>query len=218
MKYKAVLTTKNKSNGVNTCEFIILHHTATKEGTIKGVLNALTVGAVSCHYVVDTNGDVYKIGDDKDILWHAGTSSWGKYKNLNSFSIWIEVIWPLANGGFTDEQRNSVETLIKELAQKYAIWKENILRHKDIAPKRKIDIADTFWNVYWESWEAFKNNLFTNKKTMSKYTQIMENVLKETNLKPIFTQHEGYNTLTEKEVKELIEIAIARVRQANWLK
>ena len=22
----------------------------------------------------------------------------------------------------------------------------NVLRHKDIAPKRKVDIADTFWN------------------------------------------------------------------------
>lgn len=76
MDYKATLQTDNKSAGTNTCQFVILHHTATGENTIKGVLNTLTKGAVSCHYVVDTNGDVYKIGNDKDILWHAGASAW----------------------------------------------------------------------------------------------------------------------------------------------
>jgi len=177
MEFKQILTTKNKTAGTNTCQFVILHHTATAEGTIKGVLNTLTVGAVSCHYVVDTNGDVYKIGNDKDILWHAGESAWGNLKNMNAYSIWIEVIWPLKNGWFTDDQRKSVEILIKELSQKYGIPKENVLRHKDVAPGRKTDIADSFWNIYWESWDAFKNNLFTNKPIMtkSKYTEIMQN-------------------------------------------
>lgn len=223
MEYKQILTTKNKTAGTNTCQFVILHHTATAEGTIKGVLNTLTTGAVSCHYVVDTNGDVYKIGNDKDILWHAGESAWGNLKNMNAYSIWIEVIWPLKNGGFTDDQRKSVENLIKELAKKYAIPKENILRHKDISPKRKTDIADSFWNVYWESWEAFKNNLFTNKPIMAKtkYTDIKDNVVAELSakwLKPIFSEFKWDYPLTEKEVKELIEIATARVRLNNNLK
>lgn len=223
MQYKDTLQTKNKSAGVNTCQFVVLHHTATAEGTIRGVLNTLTTGAVSCHYVVDINGDVYKIGNDKDILWHAGESSWGNLKNMNAYSIWIEVIWPLKNWGFTDDQRKSVETLIKELAQKYAIPKENILRHKDIAPKRKTDIADSFWNVYWASWEEFKNNLFTNKPIMvkTKYTDLKDNLvaeLKKKNLAPVFTAFEGDKPLTEQETKELIEIATARVRLNNNLK
>lgn len=71
MIYKETLETKNLSKGTNSKEFIILHHTATGEGSIKGVLRTLTVGAVSCHYVIDTNGDTYKIGDDNMILWHA---------------------------------------------------------------------------------------------------------------------------------------------------
>lgn len=223
MEYKQILTTKNKTAGTNTCQFVILHHTATAEGTIKGVLNTLTTGAVSCHYVVDINGDVYKIGNDKDILWHAGESAWGNLKNMNAYSIGIEVIWPLKNGGFTDDQRKSVENLIKELAQKYAIPKENILRHKDIAPKRKTDIADSFWNVYWASWEEFKNNLFTNKPIMAKtkYTDIKNNIVAELaakGLKPVFWAFEGDKPLTEQETKELIEIATARVRLNNNLK
>lgn len=223
MQYKAEYATLNKSAGTNTCQFIVLHHTWTGEGTIRGVLNTLTKGAVSCHYVVDTNGDVYKIGNDKDILWHAGESAWGNLKNMNSCSIWIEVIWPLKNGGFTDDQRKSVETLIKELAQKYAIPKENILRHKDISPRRKTDIADSFWNVYWKSWEEFKNNLFTNKPIMAKtkYTDLKNNVVAELaakGLKPVFGTFEGDKPLTEQETKELIEIATARVRLNNNLK
>lgn len=67
MQYKAILQTPNKSAGKNACEFLILHHTATGDGTIKGVLNGFTIKpkdpekAKSCHYVVDTNGDIYKI-------------------------------------------------------------------------------------------------------------------------------------------------------------
>ena len=138
MQFKRTIPTKSVTAGVNTCEYIILHHTATARGTINGVLNYLSTGGkASCHYVVDTNGDAYKIGNDKDILWHAGVSSWqGKSKNnsLNAFSIGIEVIGPLENDSFTDEQRNTVASLIKELAAKYGIPEERILRHKDIAP------------------------------------------------------------------------------------
>jgi N-acetyl-anhydromuramyl-L-alanine amidase AmpD len=47
-----------------------------------------------------------------------------------------------------------------ELCQKYAIPKENVLRHKDIAPGRKIDIADSFWNGQAKSFEDYKNLIF----------------------------------------------------------
>lgn len=74
MNFKQTFPTPSEhTQGVNTCEFIVLHHTATGEGTIKGVLDGLYRRAdyASCHYTVDTNGDVYKIGEDKNILWHA---------------------------------------------------------------------------------------------------------------------------------------------------
>lgn len=227
MNYKQILQTNNKTAGVNTCQFIVLHHTATADGTIKGVLNTLTVGKVSCHYVVDTNGDVYKIGNDKDILWHAGESAWGKLKNINAYSIWIEVIWPLKNGGFTDDQRKSVENLIKELAQKYAIPKENILRHADLtwsgsekqilwdgkSKSRKIDISNTFWNNKFNSFAEYKDFLFFKNTDMSKYSQILQNAIKETGEKPIFSDHSWNWNLTEQEIKELIDIACLRVIQ-----
>lgn len=136
------------SVGTNTVEFTILHHTATKEGTIVGVLNGLNKRAdyASCHFAIDTNGDIYQMGKVTDILWHAGESSWGKLKDMNKYSVGIEIIGPLENGGFTDAQRKSVKELVLWLSQTYGIPKENVLRHKDIAPIRKTDVADTLWN------------------------------------------------------------------------
>lgn len=163
MEYKALLDTKNKSPWRNLRNYIILHHTATKEGSIQGVLKTLTVStgdkAVSCHYVVDTNGDVYKIGQDSDILWHAGISSWENKNHMNLYSIGIEIIWPLSNGGFTDEQRKSVKELCLILMAKYKIPQKNVIRHKDVSPGRKVDVADTFWNGQFATFQDYQKSL-----------------------------------------------------------
>lgn len=142
---------------VNTCQYIILHHTGTKEWTIKGVLDWLNKRPdyASCHFVVDTNGDAYKIGDPKDILWHAWKSKWGKLTDMNKYSVGIEVIWPLSDWWFTSEQKLTVRKLIQHLMAVLNIPMTNVLRHKDIAPWRKVDIADTFWNKEYISWNQY---------------------------------------------------------------
>lgn len=177
MIYKQRLTTQNKSNWTNTKQFIIVHHTGSDEWSIKGVLSTLTVWKVSCHYVIDTNGDIYKIWEDNDILWHAGISEWGRFKALNPVSIWIEIIWPLANW-FTFEQRSKAKELIQDLMRKYNIPKQNVLRHADLthawsgnmvlwdwkSRSRKVDIDKRFlndsnWNVKYNSWVEYQNSL-----------------------------------------------------------
>jgi len=216
--FKQILETKNKTPGVNTCEYIILHHTATWEWTIKWVINwFIWSRQASAHYVIDTNGDIYKIWNDKDVLWHAWLSKWQWKTDLNKYSIWIEIIWPLANWWFTDKQKDSTGELLKYLSDKYGIKKENILRHKDISPGRKTDIADSFWNKKFKTFDDYKNSLFVKKEIMwkTKYTDIMNNVIKETWFTPIFWTHEWSNTISEQEVKELIEIACARLSQRN---
>lgn len=85
--------TKNKSIGKNTCEYIILHHTGTREGTATGIINAFTgQRAVSAHALIDEKGNLYTFGDYTDILWHAGQSNWGERVDLNRYSIGIELI------------------------------------------------------------------------------------------------------------------------------
>lgn len=156
--YKQEFQTSNKSKWVNSREFIIIHHTATKHWTINGVLRTLTVGNVSCHYVVDFNWDKYKIWNTTDILRHCWISEWNWRKNMNKFSIGIEVIW-WSWEEFPRDQRQSVRDLIEHLMFKFNIPKENVLRHKDIAPGRKVDIADSFWNHWFVSWKDYQDSL-----------------------------------------------------------
>lgn len=167
MNYKATFPTPAEHTpGKNSCRYIVLHHTGTKEGTINGVLDGLNKRAdyASCHYCVDVNGDVYKMGNDTDILWHAGVSSWNGISDLNNHSIGIETIGPMSNGGFTDEQRKAVAELIRYLCNEHGLTAENVVRHKDIAPKRKTDITDTFWSVVSPSWEDWKKTIFAQKE------------------------------------------------------
>ena len=158
MKYIQELETENVSEWINTREFIIVHHTWTKQGTIDWVLYNLTQGKVSAHYVVDYNWDIYKIWNTTDILWHCWISEWWKKKNMNRYSIWIEVIWWVWEE-FPKMQRQSVRELIEHLMKNFTIPKENVLRHKDIAPWRKVDIADEFWNHWFESWKDYQDSL-----------------------------------------------------------
>lgn len=98
-----------------------------------------------------------------------------------------------------------------------------MLRHKDIAPARKTDIADTFWNKQFPTFEAYKNSLFSKpsppmEAPKSKYTDVMNQVLADTKFKPIFDRHEGDQPISEQATKELFEIAFARFAQRNGLK
>lgn len=170
--FKQVFTTKNVTPGTNTDQFIIVHHTGTQDGTIKGVLSTLTTGRVSCHFVVDTNGDAYKIGDPKQILWHAGVSEWNGLKNMNSYSMGIEIIGPTV-GQFTDAQRKTVRALIQHLMAAFNIPGKNVLRHADLtnagsakgilwdgkSKSRKTDVADTFWKINRTTWKEYQDSL-----------------------------------------------------------
>lgn len=89
----------------------------------------------------------------------------------------------------------------------------------DIGKKYGLDWGYDLWK--WDK-PHFQDNwkpiLQVNFSKMSKYTEIMQNALKEANLEPIFWAHEGDKPLIEQETKELIEIAFARFRQKNKLK
>ena len=78
----------------NNISFIIIHYTETK--TLKEAISLLTDSTkkVSCHYVVDLNGKIFNLVDLKNRAWHAGESQWKNYKDLNSHSIGIEVVYP----------------------------------------------------------------------------------------------------------------------------
>ena len=208
--------TNKFSKWTNTKEFLILHHTGNPH--LKWNLNVLdwkTNIDVSCHYLVDHEWIVYKWWNENKIYWHCWVSSWNWRTNLNRFSIWIEVLWP----HFTDKQKLATKELILDICERNKIPKENILRHKDISPWRKVDIDDSFWNNEHPTYKDYIDSLFSKKNNMSKYEKIRENVLSETWFTQIFNSHDGENQLTEWEIKDLIEIAFARFyERLSWKK
>lgn len=173
--FKQTYETKKKSPWVNTCKFIIVHHTATWEWTAQAVIRQFTSwnSQTSCHFVIDTNGDMYKIWNPEDIQWHAWQSQWWQFKDMNKYSIWIEVIWPLKDGWFTFEQQVAVKTLIRHLMKSYWIVKWNVLRHADlthdkskdnilwdwVSKSRKVDIANTFFQPKYNTWADYQASL-----------------------------------------------------------
>ena len=137
----------NYSKRKKKIKYIIIHYTGTKT-----LLEALNIfkdkkSQVSCHWLISKRGKLYKVVEETNVAWHAGSSFWKGEKMLNSNSIGIE----LDNIGhgfeykiFSNIQMRVLEKLLKSLMQRYGIEKKNILGHSDIAPDRKLDPGELF--------------------------------------------------------------------------
>lgn len=124
--------------GLRKPNFVIIHHTA--QNSCDQTLKTFTSVAskVSAHYVICKDGTVHHMLNDYFRAYHAGVSRWGNLIDVNSSSIGIEI----DNNGFeafTDEQINSLLSLLATLKKKYDIPAANFIGHADIAPRRKND-------------------------------------------------------------------------------
>tara|TARA_Y100000590_G_scaffold384226_1_gene455430 strand:+ start:386 stop:1021 length:636 start_codon:yes stop_codon:yes gene_type:complete len=102
---------------------------------------------VSSHFLINRSGKIYRMVEDNKIAWHAGKSSWRKYKNLNKYSIGIELVnkgHQFGYTSFTKKQLLSLIKICKNLIKKYNIKRKNIVGHSDIAPSRKKDPGEKF--------------------------------------------------------------------------
>jgi N-acetylmuramoyl-L-alanine amidase len=118
--------------------FIIIHHTGST--TFTSALKTLTSTAagVSAHYLIDRNGALHQLVDERHRAWHAGDARWGSDSDLNSASIGIELV----NAGdepFPSAQIDTLLALLQDLVVRYRLPRQNILGHGDVAPRRKVD-------------------------------------------------------------------------------
>ncbi len=126
---------------------IIIHssYDATSDNpySYSGILDEYKGIGVSPHYLIDREGKIYRLVENKNIAYHAGTSKMPDGRtNVNGFSIGIELM-NTKTSKFTDKQYASLKYLISYLKGKYAI--KSVLGHNDIAPGRK----DDPWNFDW---------------------------------------------------------------------
>lgn len=136
-----------KVRKIKDIKHLIIHYTGMQSARASLARLISKKQKVSCHYLIDRKGKIFRMIDERKIAWHAGKSSWRQFKNLNKSSIGIE----LQNKGhkfgyqkFSIKQINVLINLCLLLKKKYRIKDYNILGHSDIAPLRKLDPGEKF--------------------------------------------------------------------------
>lgn len=109
-------------------EYIILH---TTEGGGRGSLEKLRRFG-EAHYMVDTDGKVYRIIEHRRIATHAGRSMWNGRTNLDNISIGIEIVG-YHDRPMTRAQIQALRELLRQLKAIYRIPDERILPHSMVA-------------------------------------------------------------------------------------
>ena len=64
-------------------KFIVIHYTGMKNEADAIERLCSPKSKVSSHYLIKNNGDILMLVPDLYTAWHAGKSSWKKYKSLN---------------------------------------------------------------------------------------------------------------------------------------
>lgn len=126
---------------------IILHYTGMSTG--KEALDRLCDASakVSAHYLVEENGDVYKLVDEDKRAWHAGVAFWRGDTDINARSIGVEIVNPGHEFGYRDfpaAQIAAVIALLKDIRTRHEISPARVLGHSDVAPRRKEDPGEKF--------------------------------------------------------------------------
>jgi len=208
ISYDLDYVTNKFSKWTNSCDYIMLHHTAW--WSFKSNMTLLSSGSriASAHYVIWKNGEIWRIWLDDYVLWHTGAWSypWMKTNFWNNYCIWIEVVSDWYS--YTKKQIETLEKLVKELQKKHSIWIKNIIRHKDYAPKRKWDIGDNFFKIMWyKTFQEWKYNLTWKigcEKLLSKIRVLEKEIILKDAILDIKTKEV---IRLEKKISDIINIA-----------
>ena len=109
---------------------------------------------LSAHYLIEPNGDIIKQRSTKEMCWHA--------KGYNTGSVGIEVLvegtWDyvsfkkrIKEDYVTSDQFEALVEKSNDIIEYFGI--EDIKRHSDLSPDRKVDPGTGF------DWEGFNNRL-----------------------------------------------------------
>jgi N-acetylmuramoyl-L-alanine amidase len=128
-------------------DMLVLHYTgmASVEAALDRLCDA--TAKVSCHWLIDEAGQVYRLVDESMRAWHAGAGFWAGVTDINSKSIGIELVNPGHEFGyraFPQPQMAALAALTTEMLQRHPIPAHRILGHSDVAPIRKQDPGEKF--------------------------------------------------------------------------
>ena len=118
---------RTRANRLST-DYILLH---TTEAPSKNSLNSLTRWG-EANYMVDTNGDVYRIMKPNQISLGAGRSMWDGRTNLDNHAVNVEFVGYHTNKPTWGQIKNGAE-LIAELKRAYKVKDERVMPHSMVA-------------------------------------------------------------------------------------
>ena len=199
----------NKARSNKKINSIIIHYTGMQSERESLERLVSLKSKVSCHYLINRSGKIFRIVKDHHIAWHAGKSMWGKYKNLNKNSIGIELVNKGHKYGYQSFTKIQIKKLIylcKSLKRKYRIKNKLILGHSDIAPLRKIDPGEKFPWHYLSSKKIGFYPAIKKERNRSKKKQNIREFFKN-------LQNIGYRYLKKKFKKKIIKNFQRRYRQ-----
>ena len=128
-------------------DMLILHYTGMP--TAAAALDRLRdpAAAVSSHYVVEEDGQVWRLVPEGRRAFHAGVSSWRGHTALNGRCVGIEIVNPGHAWGyrvFPALQMAAVCDLCLGILSRHPIPARNVVGHSDVAPDRKQDPGELF--------------------------------------------------------------------------
>ena len=128
-------------------DMLVLHYTGMESGPAALRQMQSAEKQVSAHYMVEENGEVYRLVPEDMRAWHAGVSRWAGQEDLNSRSVGVEIV----NGGhdfglpnFAPGQIEVVIELSQSILKRWDIPQVRVVGHSDIAPDRKQDPGEKF--------------------------------------------------------------------------
>jgi AmpD protein len=105
---------------------------------------------LSAHALVEPNGDIIRCRDDDERAWHArgyNTNSLGVEFLVEGEHTYATFLEAIKTEYVTTAQWEAGVELVKEWAFLYSIPEENIHRHSDLSPGRKVDPGEGF---HWQ--------------------------------------------------------------------
>lgn len=130
-------------------DMLVLHYTGMQSGmdALLRMQDPTPGKRVSAHYMVEENGQIFRLVEEAHCAWHAGVSEWRGEGDINARSIGIEIVNPGHEFGyrpFPPEQMDAVLGLCQAIIARHGIEARHVVGHSDIAPVRKEDPGELF--------------------------------------------------------------------------
>lgn len=135
------------SRSGDTPALIVLHYTGMRSFAEAFARMRDPRSAVSCHYLIDEDGEIVRLVEDSMRAWHAGVASWGGVGRVNARSVGIELAHPghvVPVPSYPEPQLLALERLLARLRDAFGIPPQGVLGHSDVSHARKRDPGEWF--------------------------------------------------------------------------